>query len=260
MTTTYRVVDIVVPNRSSNKVKVTVAISPTDPAMLEGIEMEDNKLLKILSYGLTQDICTRVERVRTQEKLNLQIDEFQDVLVRAIITVQEPSKRTRARAAFQITDTRNGTVAGGVTIICSSPQFPTDLPSAAGPTNPCPLFIAAELTCVDPGADPRLTVGQPGIIDTTKPQDLVVLIENGGPKELTNALVCLEHTSDSNVLAVPLAWHIGTIEPGGRFWATWEVDARTALPGNYEATFVAQCDDYEPVRLSAKFAIRPPNW
>jgi hypothetical protein len=260
MTISYRVVDITVPNRTSRKVKATLVIAPTDPAKLDGVHLENSKLLEVLAYGLTEDICAKPEAVETKEKFTLQIDAFQDILVRAVIKVQEPPKRQHAVAAFHVTDIRDRVVIGGVTIVCSSPEYPANLPAAPDPTNPCPLILAADLTCVDPGADPRSTTSKPGVIDTTKPQDIVVLVENTGPRSLTNTTVHLEHTSGSNVLTVPRVWHVGTIEPGGRFWATWEVDARTAVPGIHEATFVAQSDNYEPVRLRAKFEIRSRNW
>jgi hypothetical protein len=241
-------------------IKATLAIAPTDPAKLDGVHLKDSRLLKVLAYGLTTDICAKANAVQTTKKLTVQIEAFQDILVRAVIKVQEPSKRQHAVAAFQVTDIRNRVVVGGVTIVCSSPDYPASLPAASDPANPCPLVLAAPLACVDPGADPRSTTGKPGVIDTAKPQDMVVLVENAGQKTITNTTLHLEHTGGSNVLAIPRVWHIGTVEPGGRFWATWEVDARTAVPGKHEATFVAQCDDYEPVRLRAKFEIRPRNW
>lgn len=260
MPITYRVVDIVVPNRTSRKVKATLAIAPTDPAKLDGVHLEKSQLLKVLAYGLTRDICAKADSVQETEKLTLQIDAFEDILVRAVIKVQEPSKHQHAVAAFQVSDIRKRNVVGGVTIVCTSPEYPASLPSAPDPANPCPLILAAELTCVDPGADPSSTTGQPSVIDTTKPQDMVVLVENAGPRDLTNTTMHLEHTSNSNVLAIPRVWHLGTIEPGGRFWATWEIDARTAVPGKHEVTFVAQSDNYEPVRLRANFEIRPRRW
>jgi hypothetical protein len=256
----YRVVDIIVPNRTPRKVKATLTITPTDPAQLDGVQLEDCQLLKVLAYGLTRDPCAKPAVVETTEKLTFQIGAFQDTLVRAVIKLQEPPRHQRAVAAFHVTDTRNRAVIGGVTIVCSSPAYPGRLPAAPEPMNPCPLIIAADLICVDPGADPRSANGQPGVIDTTRPQEMVVLVENAGSQDLTNTSVYLEHTGGSDVLVVPRVWHIGTIEPGGQFWATWEVDARTAVLGTHEATFVAQSDNYEPIRLRAKFEIRPRNW
>jgi hypothetical protein len=260
MPVTYRIVDIIVPNRASRKVKAVLLIEPADAGKLDGLSLEGRKPLKVLAFGLTTDRCAKTATVKTARKLTLEIEPWQDVLVRAVIKVQEPPKKIPAVAAFRISDTRSKAVVGGVTVVCSSPQYPDKLPSAPDPKNPCPLNFGGDLACVDPGADPRSGTGTPGVIETTKIRDLVVPIVNDGPKPITNATLHLEHTGGSNVQAISRVWHIGTVEPGGRFWATWEIDARSAVAGKYEASFVAQCDSYEPVRIRAGFEIRPRNW
>lgn len=259
MTMSHRVVDIIVPNRTSRKAAVTLRITRTDPAQLEGLKLEGGQM-EVGRFGLTEDMCSDVSRILLLQELTIQLDPYQDVVVRAVVEIREPTKGRSAVAAFYVTDTRTGGVTGGVTVVCTSPAYPTRLPSAPDPMNLCPLFLATDLFCVDPAIDPGFAGGVPGLIETSRPQDLVALVENSGPKDLTNTTLYLEHTDNSGVNFVPRVWHIGNVNPGGRFWATWAVDARGAQPGKYEATFVAQSDQYEPIRLRAGFRIRARNW
>ena len=257
MAITYRVVDIIVPNRSSQKAKATLAIAPVDPAKLEGVAFE-GAALKVGTYGLTTAMCGNPKSTAVQQKLRIALEPFQEVTVRAIIETNDPPKG-KAIAAFAVTETRGRAVTGGVTIVCTSPKYPADLPSAPDPANPCPIVLAARLAAVDPGVDPRSS-SAPGVIDTKHPQDLVALVENPARTTLTNAVMWLEHMDQSGVTSVPRVWHLGTIEPKGRFWATWEVDGRSASPGQWEATFIVGSDNYDPVRLRAGFKILPRNW
>lgn len=257
MAITYRVVDIIVPNRNSKKAKANLAIIPIDPAKLEGVAFEA-AALKVRSYGLTTSMCGDLKTTTVQQHLTITLEPFQEVTVRAIIETTNPRKG-KAIAAFVVTETRSRKVTGGVTIVCTSPQYPADLPSAPDPANPCPIILAAGLTAVDPGVDPRSST-TPGVINTKHPQDLVALVENPARKTLTNAVMWLEHMDRSGVISTPRVWHLGTIEPKGQFWATWEVDGRGASSGQWEASFIVSSDNFDPIRLRAGFSVLPRNW
>ena len=247
MTVNYRVVDIIVPNRTPHAVEATLEIAPVDPATLEGVAFEADAL-KVEAYGLTAEMCGDVKTIKTQRHLTRALDPFQEVSVRAIIETDDPPTG-KAIAAFQMTDTRAGVVMGGVTIVCTSPRYPSNLPSAPGPANPCPLVLGGGLAAY-PGADP-------GVIDTRHPQDLVALVENPSRATLNNALIWLEHLDQSGVRWEPRVWYLGTMEPKARFWATFAVDGRGSNPGQWEASFVVASDKFDPVRLRAGFRILP---
>lgn len=254
MATASRIVDIIVPNRSTKKVRATLTIAPTDPARLDGLAFEGAPL-ETENYGLTTEMCGDPNSRKLQKKLTVTLEPFQDVTVRAVIMTNDPAKG-KAIAAFAVSETRGRKLTGGVTIVCTSPQYPSDLPAAPDPAKPCPIMLAASLAVVDPGSDPS-SASSPGVIDTKHPQDLVAVIENPKRKTLTNAVMWLEHLDQSGVTAEPKVWNIGTIEPKGRFWATWEVDGRGASPGRWEATFVVGSDNYDPVRIRAAFTVLP---
>lgn len=254
MPTSYRVVEIIVPNHTPNKVKAELAITRIDPGQVPGLHLDAGRM-DVGAFGLTPNLCGDVATTRPRAKISVTLDSYQDTAVRVIVTVREPPKGKQVAAAFQVSDTRNGAVVGGVTVVCTTPPYPKDLPSAAGPKNPCPLVLARDIFCVDPGADPRSVSGPSGVISNTHPQDLVALVANDGKTDLTSTTLCLEHTDSSGVTVAPQVWHLGTVEPGGQFWATWAVDARQAIPGQYSATFVAQSDGFDPVRLRGQFRI-----
>jgi hypothetical protein len=142
---------------------VALEIAPLDPAKLESVNFK-GAALKVGTFGLTAEMCGDAKTAKAQRHLTLALDPFQEVSVRAIIETKDPAKG-KAIAAFQMTDTRDGVVAGGVTIVCTSPPYPSDLPSALGPGNPCPLVLGVGLAAVDPGTDPRSSAN-PGVIDT----------------------------------------------------------------------------------------------
>ncbi len=258
MPTRRRSVDFIVPNRTPNRVEALLTITQTDPAQLDGLVLKGDEL-KLAAFGLTEDVCHDVEPKQLDQRLVVRLEAYEDRVVRASIDTVEPPG-VSVVAAFYVSDTRAGALSGGITIVCTSPDYPKDLPSAPNPANPCPLVLAADLTCVDLGGDPGSPRGLPGVIEASRPQDLVVLVENAGPKDLTHALLYLEHTDNSGMTVVPPVWHLGTVEPGGRFWATCEIDARSAKPGDYEAVFVARSDHHEPTRLRARYRIPARNW
>ncbi len=202
-------------------------------------------------------MCGDAKTAKAQRHLTLALDPFQEVSVRAIIETKDPAKG-KAIAAFQMTDTRDGVVAGGVTIVCTSPPYPSDLPSALGPGNPCPLVLGVGLAAVDPGTGPRSSAN-PGVIDTRHPQDVVAMVENLSRATLNNALIWLEHMDQSGVAWKSRVWHLGTMEPKAQFWATFAVDGRGSNPGQWEASFVVAADKFDPVRLRADFRIAPRN-
>ena len=254
MAINHRVVDIIVPNRSAKKTKATLEIVPIDPANVEGLAFEGGEL-KVRRYGLTAALCGSPKSTPVKQKLTIALEPFQDGSVRAIIATNDPPKGN-AITAFAVTDTRGRKVVGGVTIICTSPQYPTDLPAGPDPANPCPLVLAADLTTVAPGADPQ-SPATPGVIDTRHPQDLVAIVENPSQKTLINTVIWLEHMDQSGVSAEAKVWHLGTIEPKGQFLATWEVDGRDASPGEWEATFIVGSDNFDLLRLRAGFRVLP---
>jgi hypothetical protein len=256
MTVNYRVVDIIVPNRTPHSVKAALEIASVDPAKLEGVRSEA-AALKVRAYGLTAEMCGDAKNIKTQRHLALAVAPFQEVNVRVIIETDDPSTG-KAIAAFQMTDTRAGVLTGGVTIVCTSPRYPSDLPPMPGPSNPCPLILGAGLTAIDPGTDPR-SPANPGIIDTRHPQDLVALVENPSRATLKNALMWLEHMDQSGVRWESRVWHLGAMEHKARFWATFAVDGRGSNPGQWEASFVVASDNFDPVRLRAGFRILPRN-
>lgn len=249
-----RLVDINVPNATAKPVTAILTVEPLDPRDLEGVDFEGCPLT-VRRFGLTRDLCGDPRRSRPQKRLSVRLGPFEETTIRVLIETQEPPKGRRALAAFRVTDRRGKKVAGGVTVVCTSPPYGTSLPSAPDPANPCPLALAAPLYCVDPGTDPSKTLTPPGTIDPRHPRDLVAVIENTGPDPVRNASVYLEHAGTSGLEVTPRVWHLGDIEPGGHFWATWRVNAAPARTGRHEATFVAQGEPHEPVRLRARFRV-----
>src|SRR5690242_6474936 len=128
MATNHRVVNIIVPNRTPKAVKAALTIAPTDPKKLEGV-LYEGSALEVGTYGLTAAMCGDPGKIKVQEKLTISLNPFQEVSVRAIIETHDPSKGN-AIAVFQVHDTRNGVVVGGVTIVCTTPEYPSDFPSA----------------------------------------------------------------------------------------------------------------------------------
>lgn len=175
-----RPVDINVPNATAKPVTAILTVEPLDPRDLEGVDFEGCPLTA-RRFGLMRDLCGDPRQARPQKRLSVRLGPFEETTVRVLVETQEPPKGRRALAAFRVTDRCGKKVAGGVTVVCTSPPYGTSLPSAPDPANPCPLALAVPLYCVDPGTDPSKTLTPPGTIDPRHPRDLVAVIENTGP-------------------------------------------------------------------------------
>jgi hypothetical protein len=252
--TKTRTLDIRLINREGRDVVATLRISRMDPsAEMPGRAFEAGEL-EVERYGLTVDLCSQEDAY--EPTIEVTLPRFSDRTVRAVVVSAEPGDGSRRVATFNVTDEREGEVVGGVGIICASPDYPSDLPSAPPPENPCPLALAAELTSVEAGADPSAspTVAA-GVVEGSRPQDLVALVENKGRKKLSDTVLYLEHVGTSGVTYVPNASHIGEVEPGGQFWATWRIDPRRTGSGRYEASLVAWSKGYDSVRIHADYKV-----
>jgi hypothetical protein len=258
MSSSIHTFDIIVPNISNNSVQATLRIAEIDPYQIAGLTLDGKEQLEVSAFGLSEDRCRKV--AVDDRKLSITLSKYTDTVIRAVIETVNPAAGVAAAAAFNVTDERNGALAGGVTIVCTTPPYPNDLPPAPDPDDPCPLALGAALRFVAPSDDPSgQDIYPAGSLTPTQPRDLVARVRNEGQKDIQDTLLYLEHAG-AGLSITPKVWHLGTIEPGGEFWATWTVDAAQAEPGEYEAVFVAQSAGESPTRLRGSYKVLPRNW
>lgn len=262
MSTKIRVVDVVVPNGTALPVIAHLRLEAVDPMAIDGLLAGRRDLsgrfsrrLEVLSCGLTTD-CGESEAITGARSLALPLGPFEDKVIRVHVETYEPLEGEGGLAAFQLSDSRNGNIVGGVAVICSTPEYPSELPPERESENACPLELSApELTFAYSGANLPDPV-KPEVAEPNMRLALVAVFSNRSDMMLSEASVYLEHLSRSNVSAEPKVWNVGTMAPGQEVWLSWDVDHRHALPGNHEATFVVRSKGHAPVRRRAVFSVR----
>ncbi|HZQ29128.1 MAG TPA: hypothetical protein VFA94_15630 [Acidimicrobiales bacterium] len=244
----HRTVDIAVPNMTAARAVAIVRLDRTDPTQLAdaGLELPAGEL-DVIGYGLLlDDVCSEPELEGCPPELEVALEPFETRHVRAVIKTADTKKA--AVAVFGVTDTRDGNVVGGVSIVCVEPEYPPDTPAAVA-VDPSPVTLAEDLYTVALGDDPGV------VPDVALPRDqrleLVAVVTNPTRTDLNDVLVCLEHVG--GVPFTPQTWHVGALEAGGSFWATWPLEASAAAPGRYEASIVVRDNDHEPTRIHAPF-------
>lgn len=253
MTPHRRIVDVSVPNATDVPVAALVRIAPTTVG-IKGLGFDRHRTLKASAYGLSTDLCERAAAESLPRELKLEIGPYDTAVVRVIVETMDPEDGTPAYTAFAVTDTRGGTVVGGVTVVAATAP-PLDVANPP-PRDPCPLTIADGIYTVEMGASPA-NRSTPGTVPTDRPRQLVAPVVNTTTEVLKDAVVYLEHLDASDVAFEPVTWTLGNMEPGAMFWATWTVDARNARPGEYEASVVVLDDGHEAIRLRPRFRVTP---
>ena len=255
MRTRKRLLDVFVPNATSREMIASLVVRPVDPSSVEGllpVVSEYGRPLEYVSFGISDPETDGTP----QAELQLSLGPFQDKIVRFQIETIEPEEGQTAIAAFQLADYRGGTLVGGVTVVCTTPPYFTEIASSRDPENACPLVLTTEdLTFAYTGTSPEQTVNVKDI-QPEKSLSIVAVVENPGKDTVTGASVYIEHLGRSNVGVEGKVWNIGTIEPGQRFWAMWQVDASNVNPGHHEASFIFRGDGYSPIRRRGRFLIR----
>ena len=169
-----RIVDVAVPNTTAAPVVALIRIAPSNVG-LDSLRFEEHKDLAVTGYGLSTDPCERAAAASLPRELKLEVGAYDTVFVRVVVETLDPAGAEPARAAFAVTDTRDGRVVGGVTVVAATaPPLDVENPT---PKNPCPLEIAGGLYTVELGDSPA-SKSPRATVPNDRPRQLVAPITN----------------------------------------------------------------------------------
>lgn len=241
-----------VPNPTEKMVNVELRLEPVDPADLRRLARElPRAKLQTRELGISRDPCAVGE-----PRLRLRLRARSSVDVHVTVVTETPRGRaTRAAVGFNLTDRRNGRVAGGVLLACVEPS-PTDAAPVDVPTpKPCRVILARNPYTVAVGGDPRKVGAQ--ALTPGETVELVAPLVNPLRSRLRGVTAYLEHLGGADAIFVPAAWNIGDLRPSEVFYATWVVAADGLLFGSFDVSVVVQSAGSDPTRLRAPFRITP---
>jgi hypothetical protein len=240
-----------VPNQTPRAAAPELRLEPVSGRDLRrlGLRFPKGKL-RVERSGIAREPCAEGEQTL---KLRLRALESVDVYVTAVTDPADPA--VGGAVAFNLTDWRDGRVAGGVLLACVDPPLADPAGQVIPTARPCPVTLARDLYTVAVGADPS----KPGrrTLPLGATVDLVAPLTNPRSRRLTEVTAYLEHLGGSDATFVPTAWNIGALGRGDVFFATWTVSADGFLVGSFDVSVVVQSAGTDLTRLRAPIRVAP---
>jgi hypothetical protein len=243
-------------NDRDDAVKVTLRLAEIDLAVLRDLGIGEARRAEVAGAGIVLDPCCRPDTKELGEhEVGVALDGHETQVVRVIVDLVHPGGP--AFAAFELSDERDGTIVGGVTIVAASEPVP-DTPPAPDPQRPCPVVLGSPLRTLGPLSPPD-DKGAGSVLGRESREQLVAEVVNPTGDTLEDVVVHLEHLG--GLAFDGPVYNVGTMAPGDRFLCVWEVDNGSGAPDDYPASVVVQAAKYEPVRQRESIRlIDPRRW
>jgi hypothetical protein len=237
-----------IPNPDSRTATVELTLEPAAPADVRrlGFEIPRGRL-KLNHAGISLDPCARGE---AKLRLRLRAHESVDVHVNVDTAPATPAGGV---TAVNLVDRRDGSIAGGVLLVCVDPALADPAGQVVATPNPCPVDLAGNPYWVEPEEDPSKPAGR--VLPPNKDLDLVVPLTNPRARASSDVTAYLEHIGASDAQFSPAAWNIGTLRRGDVFFATWQLITSGVSTGAFDLSVIVQSAGTDPTRLTPRIRI-----